>query len=144
MTKASSASIGDLLAIRGLIERYCDAVNRRDGDGIVAVWAETGRWSISDAPGLENVVGKSAIAAAWAGMLDAFDVAFFICMPGEILIDGDGATTRSYAQEVTQLKGQKVSAGVGYYEDRFIRDGESWLFAERVWHTVCRYQPQTH
>ena len=38
----------DELAIRGLIARYCDAVNRYDSDAWAGTWANDGRWYFLD------------------------------------------------------------------------------------------------
>lgn len=132
----------DQLEIRSLIEQYSDAVNRRDSEAVGRLWADNGRWSVPEAEGFADISGRDAIKAAWEQLLDVFPVAFFLCVPANIVIDADVATTRSYGQELVKDKAGALSTAVGFYEDRFIRTHSGWLFGERVWHTICRYSPQ--
>ena len=55
----------DRLAIRELIEHYCNAVNQRDAALWGANWAEDSEWNLPVVPGMESVKGKAAIVAAW-------------------------------------------------------------------------------
>jgi len=132
----------DTNEIRILIERYADAVNRRDPAALTNLWADDGRWSVPESEALREVNGRTAIGQAWEGLMSLFPVAFFLCMPGHIAIDGDEAETRAYGQEVVRDQDGKLSTAVGYYDDRFIKRDGQWLFAAREWRTICRYQPQ--
>ena len=51
----------DRLAIRELIEHYCNAVNQRDAALWGANWAEDSEWNLPVVPGMESVKGKAAI-----------------------------------------------------------------------------------
>lgn len=126
--------VKDELEIRGLIERYSDAVCMRDSDAIMDLWADNCRWSVPDMEGLENVVGKGAIRATWEGAQALFPFAFLICVPGRIDIDGDRASARVYTTEVLRGADGAVRHAVGRYDDKFERQRGGWRFTERVWY----------
>jgi ketosteroid isomerase-like protein len=126
----------DQLEIRSLIENYSDAACRRDTDGIVALWADDGRWSVPDMKGLENVIGKSAIRETWEGAKPLFPFCFLICTPGYIEIEGDAASARVYTTEVLKDPQGNVREAVGRYDDEFKRINGKWLFSSRTWYML--------
>ncbi len=133
---ADDTWVRDQLEIRALIEHYSDACCRRDSDAILELWADDCRWSVPDMEGLESIEGKAAIKETWVGAQGLFPFAFLICVPGDITIDGDTATARSYTTEILKDLEGKVRQAVGRYDDRFGRRDGKWLFTERVWHML--------
>ena len=130
--------VKDELEIRSLIENYADAVNRRDGAAIAALWAEDGRWSVPEVEVLADVRGAQNIRATWEALMAAIPKAFFICMPAGIRVDGDEATARSYGTELVTDGEGATRYGCGFYADRFRRQDGRWRFTERVWTTIDR------
>ena len=67
----------DELAIRGLIERYADAVNRRDAEDWAGLWTEDGVWDVFG----HAITGRDAVVAAWQGAMGAFSLVFHVAHP---------------------------------------------------------------
>ncbi|HLY56157.1 MAG TPA: nuclear transport factor 2 family protein [Stellaceae bacterium] len=125
-------TIEDQLGIRELIERYSDACCVRDAEAIGALWAEDGRWGVSDMPELESH-GKAAILERWTQGQALFPFVFLLCIPGRIDIDGDTATARTYTTEILTAANGTGRKAAGRYDDRFTKASGRWLFAQRVW-----------
>ena len=117
----------DRLAIRERVEAYGDAVFRHDAEAWIACWSDDGVWRL---PGME-VATKPKIKAAWEGAMAGFSLAAFFSMPGSIRVEGATATARIYTQETLVLRDGAVRAIVGAYDDRLVKVGADWLFAER-------------
>lgn len=127
---AFKGPIEDRLAIRELIERYNDAVHRRDADAWAATWAEDAEWDL-----LGHVVaGKGAIVETWQGAMATFSFVGFSAAPGAIEVEGDKASARIYVRETLIESGADVVRRVeGAYDDELQRlDGE-WVFKKRVY-----------
>ena len=58
-------TLADELAIRDLISRYADAVNRYDGSDWSATWAEDARWYFLDAVH----EGRATILELWSSVM---------------------------------------------------------------------------
>ena len=128
--------VRDQLEIRSLIEAYGDCVTRRVPDEIMELWADDCRWSVPDMEGLEDVRGKGAIRANFEAAQGLFNVTFLVCNPGNIAIDGDKATARTYTTEVLESTEGEVRHAVGRYDDEFARIDGTWLFTSRTWYML--------
>jgi uncharacterized protein (TIGR02246 family) len=128
--------IEDRLAIRELLERYADAVNRTDHEAWGDTWAEDGAWSL---PGIteSDIKGREAIVATWREAMKRFPQILFIATPGAIEIDGDRATVRSYTYETFPMDG-KINRNCGRYDDEVVRTADGWKFARRSFQTTQR------
>ncbi|MBI1182331.1 MAG: DUF4440 domain-containing protein [Alphaproteobacteria bacterium] len=128
--------IADELAVRGLIERYSDAVCRRDPATIESLWADDCRWSVPDMPALAEVRGKAAIVQAFRDAQAQFPFTFLVCIPGAIDVAHDRATARSYTIEIIRDNDGNTRRSAGRYEDTFAKRNGRWLFTERVWYIM--------
>lgn len=117
----------DRLALRELLDRYSDAVNRSDGDAWAQCWSEGATWRFRGG----NVVGREAILATWRTAMDGFDAAWFSAFPGSVRIDGDTAIMTTHTFEYLSPKGGKPRLQSGLYEDRLVRAADGWQFVER-------------
>ena len=117
----------DQFAIRALIDRYADAVFRRDGDDWGACWADDGDWHLMGT----QVTGRPAIVRLWLQAMAGFAFVAFFSQPGSIVVEGDGATGTVYTHEVLETLDGKISRPVGQYLDRYVKREGAWLFAER-------------
>lgn len=135
-------SLEDRIAIRELLESYSDAVTQRDGKAWAACWAEgdDSCWRLPDLKGWAEINGKESIVREWHIMMDAFHgpggepaVCTFICIPGNLTVDGDSAQGRSYTTEMFVDGAGRTRETKGQYDDRFVREGGRWLFRERNW-----------
>ena len=119
----------DRIAIRETIEAYADAVFRRDGEAWAANWAEDSVWNLA---GME-VAGKANIVALWTGAMAGFSFVAFFAQPGEIRIDGNRASVRSYTVEDLVETDGKPRHVVGRYDDELVKEDGHWLFARRIY-----------
>lgn len=119
----------DRLAIRELLERYCDGVNQRDADIWGSTWAEDSVWEL---PHLEmSLQGRDNIVAAWVEAMKLFPFVNMLAQPASIDIDGDKATMRSYTTEVAVMQDGTEIRPLGEYYDECVREGGEWKFSVR-------------
>jgi len=119
----------DEAAIRALIERYADAVFRRDAVDWGACWAEDGRWSLAGT----EVHGRAAIVSLWEQAMSGFAFVAFFSQIGQLDIDGDGAHGRIWTNEVLESIDGTITRPVGRYDDRYVRTADGWRFADRTY-----------
>ena len=89
----------DQLAIRALLERYCEGVNQRDADIWGGTWAAEAVWELPHL-GMDGLKGRETIVGAWLEAMKMFPFVNMMAMPGSISVEGDRATMRSYTDEV--------------------------------------------
>jgi AcrR family transcriptional regulator len=126
---------GDL-ALRQLLARYCDSVNRNDVGTFTTMWTSDATWVNNGKPvmGRANIVAsfeKSRKKLPWivhVEPLAVFDV-------DEQAGEGTGRVT---VQEHVKQPGGVVSSLVGTFHDRYVRTNQGWLFAERRFELVDR------
>jgi ketosteroid isomerase-like protein len=120
----------DEIALRNLMARYVDAVNRRDGAAWAATWAEDGSWDLLGTA----INGRDNIVGLWQQMMSGFE--FAIMMPSSCLfeIDGDQASGHWYLQEYTRdLEGHSTTV-LSRYQDSYSRVDGQWLYQSRAYH----------
>ena len=117
----------DELALRNLMSRYVDAVNRSDATAWAATWAEDGVWNLLDTP----VSGRDNILSLWQQMMGGFE--FALMMPSSCLfdIDGDTASGHWYLQEYTRDREGNGSTVLSRYLDTYTRQDGQWLYQSR-------------
>lgn len=121
--------IEDRIAIRETLEAYADAVFRRDAQAWGANWAEDSVWDLAGT----EVSGKANIIGLWTTAMAGFSFVAFFVQPGEIKIDGNHATVRSYTVEHLADAEGKSRHIIGCYDDKLIKDNGAWRFAKRVY-----------
>lgn len=130
-------------AIRELIERYADAVMRRDDEAWASTWAdEDAEWHLQGHPELSEVQGKAMIVASWRKRIEQFEWVVFMTQVGIIHVEEDVATVRSYTSETFGLPGGQRSA-FGRYDDELVREGGAWRFRIRRFTTIARHASAT-
>ena len=127
MTDASADA-----AIRNLIARYCDAVNRYDGEAWAATWAEDARWHFLG--GVHE--GRDTILAFWSSVMLQLDFAIMLANSALLNIDGEQATGRWYTQEVVRTKGEHGRSIIGVYDDEYACVKGEWLIQSRRYHKL--------
>lgn len=123
--------IEDRLAIRELLDDYCDCVNRNDAQAWSLNWAEDATWALPDYPDYGEIRGRDAIVAAWVDMMAHYPGIVFISTMGTTRIDGDRADVRSYTSDVHTRDGV-VQRNRGRYDDVMVRQNGRWLIAQRT------------
>ncbi len=120
----------DQLAIRALLERYCDGVNQRDADIWGSTWAEDAVWELPHLD-MEGITGRDNIIAAWLQAMELFPFVNMMAHPGYISVAGDRATMRSYTSEVAVMQDGTQIEPRGEYEDECVRVDGEWRFSLR-------------
>lgn len=123
----SDSKLADELAIRGLIERYADSVNRRDATDWAALWTEDGVWEVFGT----EIAGRDAVVGAWSGAMKTFSFVFHVAHSAVIEVEGDGARGRWTVSE--QLIGADGTPGIllTLYHDEYRREAGEWKIARR-------------
>jgi ketosteroid isomerase-like protein len=117
----------DELALRGLMDRYIDAVARRDGAAWSATWAEDASWGLMG----QEVTGRDNVLALWQQMVSGFEFAIMMPSSGMFEVDGDSARGHWYLQEFTRdLEGNAASI-LSRYRDTYTRVDGQWLYQSR-------------
>ena len=131
------ASLADELALRELVARYADAVNRRDVEAWTATWSRDGVWHLFG----RDVEGRDAVVAMWQGAMGMFDFVLQLIHSGTVDVQGDAATGRWYLSEVAHTtKGERLLT-VGVYHDRMTREADGWCFAHRRFDVLYQGPP---
>lgn len=122
-----SNTLEDELALRNLMSRYIDAVNRRDAQAWAATWDDNASWNLLG----NDVRGKENIVALWQQMMAGFE--FALMMPGSCLfsVDGDTATGHWYLQEFTRDTTGSSGVVLSRYLDTYSKREGQWLYQSR-------------
>ena len=85
--------MSDKEEIRNLVEKYADAVCRRDEADWASTWAEDAVWDLSSMP---PVKGKKDIVALWVQAMSGFPFAGQLIQNGTVEVDGDKAVSYTH------------------------------------------------
>jgi len=118
----------DRLAIRELIDRYSDAVNRTDAESWASTWSASGVWVLRSV----RAEGRADILKTWKAAMAGFRAVFFMAFPGSIRIDGDTAEAVTHTFEAMEPLDGPSRFQAGQYRDRLVREGGEWKFSERA------------
>ena len=130
-------SIEDELALRNLMARYVDAVNRNDAAAWASTWAADAVWNLLGAP----VTGRDNILGLWQQMMSSFE--FAIMMPSSCLFDitGDTASGHWYLQEYTRDLEGNGSSVLSRYVDTYVKQDGQWLYQSREYGFIYHGAP---
>lgn len=125
----------DELAIRSLAAAYADAVNRRDAEGMAAVFAPDG---IIEKPGFgDPVQGVEKILKRYRRLQRERDFLCQMIHSGIVEVDGDRATARWWFSEIKKpVDSDDWLSMIGVYQDEAVRTAQGWRFARRMQTTV--------
>jgi uncharacterized protein (TIGR02246 family) len=130
----------DELAVRSLAAAYTDAVNRRDADGMAAVFAPDG---VIEKPGFgDPVVGIEKIRKRYQRLQRERDFLFQTTHSGIVEFTADDrAVARWWFGELKQAKGASDWLYImGVYQDEAVKLEAGWRFARRVQTTVLNHE----
>lgn len=129
--KAHLQLMTDEAAIRDLTARFSDACNTRDVAAFRSVWLGDGVWEIGE-PLPARADGIEKIVEMLENLLGSWE--FFVQMThtGVVRVDGDKARARWTVQETARKpNGAGFYNNFALYEDKLVRAGGHWYFAER-------------
>lgn len=117
----------DELALRNLMARYVDAVNRYDADAWIATWTDDAVWYLLEPPAR----GRADILALWQQMMASFE--FALMLPSSCLfqVEGDTASGHWYLHEYIRDREGVGSTILSRYQDTYTRRDGQWLFQSR-------------
>ena len=149
--EARLQALEDRVHIEQLLMRYAAALNTRDADLYVSLFAPDGEFEIRlghDEPYLGPLKGHDAIRQRWfpdgGSAADSagrrtYGPMRHMTTNYEIDVRGDTATVRAFFIEVVS-NGPNIPPGskpptihaMGRYEDELVKRGGQWLFSKRV------------
>lgn len=135
MAVLSEQTVVDELAIRQLTAAYSDAVNRRDRDDFVAVWAPDAKWIV---PGLADTIGGEAAADQLLRLTEDMEFMLQHLQGGQVWVEGDTARARWYIVELGRTKAGQGVHIAGVYQDRLVRTDAGWRFLQRHFEFLYR------
>lgn len=121
------AAVRDELAIRNLVARYADAVNRRDEAAWADTWAEAGEWSLLG----RAAQGREAARELLAEFLAGLSLVVQVPASGVVRVQGDRATGRWTITEQGKLANGNAFLSLAAYDDEYERGAGEWRFASR-------------
>lgn len=122
----------DRVAIRELIETYCDAVNRRDATAWSKTWSDDAVWDLQG----HHVSGKASIVATWQTAMAEFSYVGFFAVPGAIEVTGTTGTARVYVRETLVTEQGDERRIEGLYEDDLEKSTGAWVFKKRKYKII--------
>jgi SnoaL-like domain len=141
MTDADVRGLLDREEIRDLALRYCDAIVRRDVDGVMDVFAEDGEFVVPEQAFHvdEKITGPEKAERRYQGL------AALRKMYAESMISP--APLPMAGNNIVRLSGENTAVGrcmaqirfahnskllsVGYYDDEYVRTPRGWKFKRR-------------
>jgi hypothetical protein len=126
-------------AIAELVHRYCDAVVRQDREQWGATWSEDSVWQL----GPNRVVeGRGPIIAHWQESIARYEVVVHQAGNGYVGSTGDTtAEGRWYITEHLKRRDGELGMLLAWYDDTYVCEDGSWLFASRRLTPIYRGPP---
>jgi hypothetical protein len=125
--------------IAELVHRYCDAVVRQDRDQWGATWSEESRWEL----GPDRIIeGRGPIIAHWVESIARNEVV--VHQAGNGGVRGTGETSaegRWYITEHLKRRSGELGMLLAWYDDTYVCEDGSWLFASRRLTPIYRGPP---
>jgi hypothetical protein len=137
-TAISSGEAADRLAIRGLVEAYAHCADRRDANGQMSLFTADTHFVVymnaKDATPSQELHSREALSPVFADLNKYETTTHFLGQSTIFTLREDSATGEAYclAHHVTLEGGKRrlMLASLRYL-DTFVKNDDSWLFAER-------------
>jgi ketosteroid isomerase-like protein len=127
--EATLRTLADKEAIRDLARRYAHHVWQMEVGPLVDLFVEDGEMDTS----LETPIrGRDALREAFQRLVDDDQSDLQPFVHNHVIdLDGDRATGTAYIDLRSVREGRSM-LGSGYYQDRYVRQGEVWKFQSRA------------
>jgi uncharacterized protein (TIGR02246 family) len=124
--------------IQQLLNRYSEAVTRRDWSGLAALYAEDAVWEGTGKLDM-RFEGRQAIAQGFAGIIEPMSMFVQMNAPAVIEVHGDRASARSTIHELGDVPAEGTRFELyGRYQDELVRHKGEWLFHHRRFVGITR------
>ena len=124
----------DDLALRNLMAKYTDAVNRCDGERWGSCWTHDATWHLMG----NDIVGRDKIVGLWQQVMSGFD--FALLTPNsslfEVSADGQTASGHYYLQEHTRDKEGTTASMISRYQDEYKKEDGQWRYSKREYQVL--------
>ena len=80
--------MSDKYEIRQLVEKYADAVCRRDKDDWASTWSDDSHWNLGSVPPVD---GKDNIVELWVNAMSGLPYVAQLVQNGTVEVDGNEA-----------------------------------------------------
>jgi len=136
-TSISPQEAADRLAIRELIDAYAYCADRRDAEGQKALFTDDTHFVVymdgEDTDPTQDLRGRESLTAVFDA-LNQYEVTMHFNGQNTATLEGDRGTGEAYciAHHVFSEEGErKIMVAYLRYLDTFVKQGGTWLFAER-------------
>jgi len=136
-TSISPQEAADRLAIRELIDAYAHCADRRDAEGQKALFTDDTHFVVymdgEDTDPTQDLRGRESLTAVFDA-LNQYEVTMHFNGQNTATLQGDRGTGEAYciAHHVFSEEGErKIMVAYLRYLDTFVKQGGTWLFAER-------------
>ena len=130
--------MGKRRQIQQQLNRYTDAVNRRDWQAFASLYAEDAVWE-GMGELVMNFAGREAITRGFAGIIEPMSMFVQMNSPAVIEVKGDRASARSTIHELGDVPADGTRFEIyGRYEDELVRRKGVWLFHHRRFFPATR------
>ena len=135
----------ELFEISRLQARYGDVVTRQAWDELEELFAPDAPVTIDTRAGqVIELVGAAAVGAFIAKAIERFEHFEFAMLNAVADLDegGETATGRVYIWEIRSDRGTgRWTNAFGVYADRYAKQGERWVIAQRSYSSLARTGP---
>lgn len=116
----------------GLMARYCDAVNRRDGEDWINCWTSDAEWVLMGS----KVTGRENILALWQQVMSGFEFALMLPSTCLFTADGTSASGHWYLHEYTRDHQGNSATNISRYQDAYKKVDGQWRYQSRECHFI--------
>ena len=113
--------------IRERMAAYSDSMFSADLEGWLSHFTDDVQWRF----GTNSMNGREELRASWPNLWDPLKAMGLFTEVTSIEVDGDRAKAKCYSRQIFFHKDGTVTKVVGLYRDVLVRQGDTWLFAER-------------
>jgi hypothetical protein len=138
-TSISLLEVADRLAIRELIEAYAHCADRRDAKGQMALFTADTHFVVymnaKDPKPSQELHSRAALAPVFADLNKYDATTHFVGQSTIFTLTNERGTGEAYtlAHHVTvNGASRRLMVASLRYNDRFVKEGGEWLFAERL------------
>lgn len=136
-TEEQLQQTADRLAIREIIDQYAFCADTRDAQGQMALFTENTKFIVfmdAKAPEPTQIINKRSDLFPVFDNLNMYNATMHFNGQNKVQLNGETATGIAYCiahhQTIEDGK-QKLMIAYIRYEDKFVKQNNQWLFAER-------------